>query len=136
MVIKSVEVQCQKCQTKSGMQQLLIRAFRRRPDQLPVAGGSFKDSRCSSHGQGRASNHQNRGVKKKRKESYFIYIYKVLKQVLPDTGISNKAVSMNSFVNDLLERIASEPSCLADYKCLIISSHEVQTAVPFLLPRE
>ena len=39
--------------------------------------------------------------KSKRKESYAIYIYKVLKQVHPDTGVSSKAMSiMNSFVND------------------------------------
>merc|ERR1711962_1223364 len=53
------------------------------------------------------------GVKghKKRKESYAIYIYKVLKQVHPDTGVSSKAMSiMNSFVNDLFERIAAEAS--------------------------
>ena len=44
----------------------------------------------------------------KRKESYAIYIYKVLKQVHPDTGISSKAMGiMNSFVNDIFERIAS-----------------------------
>jgi histone H2B len=42
--------------------------------------------------------------KKRRKESFSIYIYKVLKQVHPDTGISSKAMSiMNSFVSvDLL----------------------------------
>ena len=51
---------------------------------------------------------------KKRKESYSIYIYKVLKQVHPDTGISSKAMSiMNSFVNDIFERIAQEASRLA-----------------------
>lgn len=33
-------------------------------------------------------------------ETYKIYIYKVLKQVHPDTGISSKAMSiMNSFIN-------------------------------------
>ncbi|ODM89881.1 Histone H2B.3 [Orchesella cincta] len=47
--------------------------------------------------------------KAKRKESYAIYIYKVLKQVHPDTGVSSKAMSiMNSFVNDIFERIAAE----------------------------
>ena len=52
--------------------------------------------------------------KKNRKESYGIYIYKVLKQVHPDTGVSSKAMSiMNSFVNDLFERIAGEASRLA-----------------------
>ena len=45
---------------------------------------------------------------KKRKESYSIYIYKVLKQVHPDTGISSKGMLiMNSFVNDIFERIAA-----------------------------
>jgi histone H2B len=35
---------------------------------------------------------------KTRKETYSSYIYKVLKQVHPDTGISNKAMSiLNSF---------------------------------------
>ncbi|CAH1384491.1 unnamed protein product [Tenebrio molitor] len=49
--------------------------------------------------------------KRRRKESYAIYIYKVLKQVHPDTGISSKAMSiMNSFVNDIFERIAAEAS--------------------------
>ncbi|XP_065059073.1 histone H2B, gonadal-like [Rhopilema esculentum] len=53
---------------------------------------------------------------KKRKESYSIYIYKVLKQVHPDTGVSSKAMSiMNSFVNDIFERIAQEASRLAHY---------------------
>ena len=47
----------------------------------------------------------------KRRESYAIYVYKVLKQVHPDTGISSKAMStMNSFVNDIFERIASAVS--------------------------
>ena len=49
---------------------------------------------------------------KKRTESYSTYIYKVLKQVHPDTGISNKAMSiMNSFINDVFEKIATEASC-------------------------
>ena len=75
---------------------------------------------------------------KKRKESYSIYIYKVLKQVHPDTGISSKAMSiMNSFVNDIFERIAQEASKLAQYnKKATISSREVQTAVRLLLPGE
>ena len=35
----------------------------------------------------------------------------VLKQVHPDTGISNKAMAiLNSFVNDIFERIATEAS--------------------------
>ena len=76
--------------------------------------------------------------RKKRKESYAIYIYKVLKQVHPDTGVSSKAMSiMNSFVNDIFERIAGEASRLALYnKRTTITSREIQTAVRLLLPGE
>ncbi|KAL8176366.1 UNVERIFIED_CONTAM: Histone H2B 7 [Gekko kuhli] len=76
--------------------------------------------------------------KKSRKESYSIYVYKVLKQVHPDTGISSKAMSiMNSFVNDIFERIAGEASRLAHYnKRSTITSREIQTAVRLLLPGE
>ena len=74
----------------------------------------------------------------KRKESFSIYIYKVLKQVHPDTGVSSKAMSiMNSFVNDVFERVAAEASRLAKYnKRSTISSREIQTAVRLLLPGE
>lgn len=76
--------------------------------------------------------------KKGRKESFSIYIYKVLKQVHPDTGVSSKAMSiMNSFVNDIFERIAAESSRLAHYnKRSTITSREIQTAVRLLLPGE
>ena len=75
---------------------------------------------------------------KKRKESYSIYIFKVLKQVHPDTGVSSKAMSiLNSFVNDVFERIAGEASKLAKYNHKsTISSREIQTAVRLLLPGE
>ncbi|XP_061253714.1 histone H2B type 1-C/E/F/G/I-like [Bos javanicus] len=74
--------------------------------------------------------------KRSRKESYSVY--KVLKQVHPDTGISSKAMGiMNSFVNDIFERIAGEASRLAHYnKRSTITSREIQTAVRLLLPGE
>lgn len=76
--------------------------------------------------------------KKKRSESYSIYIYKVLKQVHPDTGISSKAMSiMNSFVADLFERIATEAAKLSSYNnTKTLTSREIQTAVRLLLPGE
>ena len=76
--------------------------------------------------------------RKKRKETYAIYIYKVLKQVHPDTGISSKAMSiMNSFVNDIFERIANEASRLTNHNGRsTISSREIQTSVRLLLPGE
>merc|ERR1712226_645658 len=101
--------------------------------------------KTSGHGaakSGKATKAISKGDKKKRKgkrkESYAIYIYKVLKQVHPDTGVSSKAMSiMNSFVNDIFERIAAESSRPAHYnKRSTISSREIQTAVRLLLPGE
>ncbi|XP_035695268.1 histone H2B [Branchiostoma floridae] len=76
--------------------------------------------------------------RRKRRETFGVYIYKVLKQVHPDTGVSSKAMGiMNSFVNDIFERIAAEASRLAHYnKRSTISSREIQTAVRLLLPGE
>ena len=75
---------------------------------------------------------------KKSQESYNIYIYKVLKQVYPEMGMSKKAMSiMNSFVFDTFERIATEAGKL----CKINNKHTldaraVQTAVRLVLPGE
>ncbi|XP_012494081.1 PREDICTED: histone H2B type 1-M-like [Propithecus coquereli] len=76
--------------------------------------------------------------KRSRKESYSMYLYKVLKQVHTDTGIAFKAMGiMNSFVNDIFERIAGEASHLVHYsKCSTITSREIQMAVSLLLPGE
>ena len=76
--------------------------------------------------------------RKRRVESYSSYIYKVLKQVHPDTGISKRGMSiMNSFINDIFERVASEAGRLCKYnKKATLSSREVQTAVRLILPGE
>ena len=120
-----------------------------------------------------AADGEKKKRKKSRKETYSSYIYKgvwlinwllgleadggciVLKQVHPDTGISNKAMAiLNSFVNDIFERIATEASSqsphsflsvivadmsaeLASYsKKSTISSREIQTSVRLILPGE
>ncbi|KAL5710130.1 hypothetical protein ACHQM5_020733 [Ranunculus cassubicifolius] len=75
---------------------------------------------------------------KKNVETYKIYIFKVLKQVHPDIGISSKAMGiMNSFINDIFEKLAAEASRLARYnKKPTITSREIQTAVRLVLPGE
>ncbi|KAK1416593.1 hypothetical protein QVD17_32384 [Tagetes erecta] len=75
---------------------------------------------------------------KKSVETYKIYIFKVLKQVHPDIGISSKAMGiMNSFINDIFEKLAQESSRLARYnKKPTITSREIQTAVRLVLPGE
>jgi histone H2B len=81
------------------------------------------------------------GVKKRarrRTETFALYIYKVLKQVHPEIGISRKAMSiMNSFINDTFDRIAVESSKLVRFnKRRTLSSREIQTSVKLLLPGE
>ena len=75
---------------------------------------------------------------KKSSETYKIYIFKVLKQVHPDIGISSKAMGiMNSFINDIFEKLAQEASRLARYnKKPTITSREIQTSVRLVLPGE
>lgn len=76
--------------------------------------------------------------KRSRTETFNTHIYKVLKQVHPDTGISKKAMSvMNTFVNDSFERIAREAGRLCRYNAkATLSSREVQTSIRLLLPGE
>ena len=80
------------------------------------------------------------GVKKARKpkQSYATYIYRVLKQVHPDTGISKKGMAvMQNFVTDIFEGVAGEAGKLARYNNkATLSSREIQTAVRLLLPGE
>ncbi len=76
--------------------------------------------------------------KVKRSETYGTYIYRVLKQVHPETGISRRAMSiMNSFINDIFERVAAEAGRLVHYnQKATLSSREIQTAVRLILPGE
>ena len=76
--------------------------------------------------------------KRTRKETFGVYIYKVLKQIHNDIGISKKSMSiMNSFINDVYEKIAIEASNLVRYnKKHTLSAREIQSAVKLLLPGE
>lgn len=75
---------------------------------------------------------------KKRSETFSLYIYRVLKQVHPDIGISKRSMSiMNSFINDIFEKACLEGSKLVRYgKKRTLSSREVQTSVRLILPGE
>lgn len=90
-----------------------------------------KTARGAKKGEGR---HRRRA----RHETFSVYIYKVLKQVHNDTGVSKKSMAiMNSFINDIFERIALEASKLVRYnKKHTLSAREVQSAVKLLLPGE
>ena len=76
--------------------------------------------------------------KQRRHETFSVYIYKVLKQVHQETGISKRSMNiMNSFINDIFERISLEASKLVRYnKKHTLSAREIQSSVKLLLPGE
>ena len=66
-------------------------------------------------GTGKAGGPKGRRPKKKQ-DTFALYIYKVLKQVHPEVGVSRKAMSiLNSFVNDCYDRITKEASILVKW---------------------
>lgn len=75
---------------------------------------------------------------KKRKESFKIFIFRVMKQVHPELTVSTRAMGIiNSFVIDIFERLASEASKLAKLgRRATMSSRDIQTAVRLILPGE
>merc|ERR1712032_905730 len=104
-------------------------------------GNKFKVNFKMAGKSGKASKAAKRAPvqrKKRRTESFSVYIFRVLKQVHEKTGISKRSMSiMNSFINDVFEKISSEAARLVRYnKRHTLSSREVQTAVRLLLPGE
>lgn len=91
-----------------------------------------------------------KGRKKKKKRSrssnqyteingsYKRYVFKVLKQVHPELGVSSKAMTIvDAMMNDMFERIAGEAGKLSAYtRRATLSSREVQSAVRLVLPGE
>ncbi|KAF4969570.1 hypothetical protein FZEAL_10212 [Fusarium zealandicum] len=114
------------------------KAADKKPASKAPASASKAPAEKKDAGKKTAASGEKKKRSKTRKETYSSYIYKVLKQVHPDTGISNRAMSiLNSFVNDIFERVASEASKLAAYnKKSTISSREIQTSVRLILPGE
>ena len=52
----------------------------------------------------------------KKAESYSVYVYRVLKQVHPEIGISKRAMCiMNSFIQDTFDKIYQEAAKLVKY---------------------
>ena len=101
-------------------------------DQFNMAGKSGKASKAKKAAP------VVRKHRKARKETFSVYIFRVLRQVHEHTGISKRSMSiMNSFINDLFEKLCVEASKLVRYnKRNTLSSREVQTAVRLLLPGE
>jgi len=81
---------------------------------------------------------KNKHRRRKNFDSYDRFIFKVLKQVHPDVGISQRGMSvMDSFVKDIFVRIATEAQRLLQYKKgNILTGKDIQAAVRLILPGE
>ena len=84
------------------------------------------------------ANKPTRVYKKRRVESFKTYIFRVLKQVHPETRISKKGIAiMNNFVMDTFNQVAVEAGKLVRMtKTSTLSSRCVQSAVRLVLPGE
>ena len=89
---------------------------------------------------GKTSAQKHDGHKRHRKnfQSFSLYIYKVLKTISNEIGISKKGMAViNSLVADMFEQIALEASKLVRYqKKRTLSSQDIQTAVKLLMPKD
>ena len=75
---------------------------------------------------------------RKPKRTWSLYIQRAMKDVNKDVSLSGKSMKVvNSFVNDIFERVAVQASNLARAsKKKTIGSSEMQTAVRLVLPAE
>lgn len=103
------------------------------PIASAVAEGKLKKIATTSAG----------GIKKRRptkpnNNGYSTYIYKVLKTVHPDTGISSKGMRvMDGIVRDVLQRIATEAGNIARANHdQTLSARHIQTAVRLTFKHE
>lgn len=105
------------------------------PKKTPTSG---ETKPASASKPAKVSTGEKRTIHRKRNETFSLYIYKVLRQVHSDIGISKRAMAiMNSFINDTFERVALESSKLVRYnKKRTLSSREIQSSVKLLLPGE
>merc|ERR1719189_2375432 len=65
---------------------------------------------------------------KKKTQTYALYIYKVLKQIHPNCGISKRGMNiMNSFMNDMFDRLATESTKLLRHRRIrTLSNREIE----------
>ena len=77
-------------------------------------------------------------LKKRDHSKFSIFIYAVLQEVHPGTGMSKKAMGIvNELIHDVFDRIAFEAGKLCKYNGRsTMTSREIQTAVRLVLPGE
>merc|ERR1719343_1027547 len=75
---------------------------------------------------------------KKAVRSFSVHIYKVLKQIHEDVGISKRGMNiMNSFMCDIFDRLATESvKLMRSSSKKTLTSREIETAARLMLPGE
>ena len=82
------------------------------------------------------TNSSNKARKRKRRESYTNFIFKVLEKNYPGQRLSTSSLKvMNSFILNIFNGVAKEASSLA-HNNNTVTTHEIQEAVKLLLPSE
>jgi len=89
----------------------------------------------------KAKKYRSAGIKKRKRratDTYVTYIYKVLKQVHLDLGISNQAMGvMNCFVLDMLEKILLEAGHICKRNnSKTLTAREIEGSAKIVLPNE
>jgi histone H2B len=76
--------------------------------------------------------------RKPRTDSYSSYIYKVLKQVHPDVGISTNSMKvMNGFMESVQARVTAEADrCRAATKSQTLTARDMRTSCRLIFPGE
>lgn len=107
-------------------------------EAVPAAPEDAAAKKEAAPGKGDKKRRKRRARRGKGGDSYKRYVYKVLKQVHPELGVSSKAMAvLNNYVADMFERLAGEAARLSRYVGRpTMSSREIQGAVRLVLPGE
>lgn len=75
---------------------------------------------------------------KRKSRGYTPYLYRTLKSIHPDTGISKRAMEvMASFCDDMFERVMTEAQRLTKHNgAKTLGLRSLQSAVRIVLPKE
>ncbi|KAK4375934.1 hypothetical protein RND71_006611 [Anisodus tanguticus] len=119
------------------------------PEEMPTPPKSEADQKKAQKRKPDPAQKGEEGGKRKKKrakvgggvgpsEGYRMYVFRVLKQVHPDKGISSKAMTiLNNLMGDMFERIANEAAILSKYVGrATLASVDIQDAVKLVLPGE
>lgn len=95
--------------------------------------GKNKCSRGHQNSSSRKKSHSRTGLGHR---NYSLYINRVLKEVVPQSGISSHTLDvMNTLINNIFERISTQACSLMNYRNRrTLTPEDVQNAVYFLFP--